>query len=105
MLVMMIMLLAMTEILLAQPILVAEIRVAEDNSHICVVHRNGSASIFWRRLAKSYLKLEVEWASNFWIHPGVWVPSQPPLQHPASQGQNSFRRKLRKRTNLTPAAR
>ena len=72
MLVMMIMLLAMTEILLAQPILVAEIRVAEDNSHICVVHRNGSASIFWRRLAKSYLKLEVEWASNFWIHPGVW---------------------------------
>ena len=72
MLAMMIMLLAMMAILLAQPILVAEIRAAEDNSHICVVHRNGSASIFWRRLVKSYLKMEVEWASNLWIHPGVW---------------------------------
>ena len=72
MLAMMIMLPAMMAILLAQPILVAEIRAAEDNSHICVVHRNGSASIFWRRLVKSYLKLEVEWASNLWIHPGVW---------------------------------
>ena len=73
MLAMMIMLLAMMAILLAQPILVAEIRAAEDNSHICVVHR----------LVKSYLKMEVEWASNLWIHPGVWGDSKAtaPLQH------------------------